>query len=164
MTITKLIENEKKLHPQAKLQDYYKMFYQAVFGPAHILKNTQTAYEYLLREIQNPCGNNIQDISFLKNDFIRVDLGLINDVDIFFELLLKSAEMSKGIPVSEWIKLWEDIVWEIQKYGIKDFEIDYKKIKSELLKGNLIFHHSNEYKNNYNPHYRVVSAKLWENI
>ena len=153
-----------KMHPFARLQDYYKLFYQAVFGPAHILSDKNSAYQYLKTEIALSKSKEIQSIALDDNDFIRVGLGLIEDVNKFFEVLWESAKKAKKISNTEWFNLWNKIATEIEKTDIKNFKEDSKKIKEFLLDGKFIFHHSEIYKEKYHPHYRVVSRKLWENI
>ncbi len=166
MTIKKLIETELTIHPKAKTVDYYKMFYQAVFGPAHILQNTQNAYQYLIKEIAVSKDNvSIQNICFMKNDFIRVDLGLIKDAKIFFNILMESARMQTTKPsAKEWLEIWHNILKKLKEYKVKNFANDSEKLEKELKSGIFVFHHSEIYKNLYNPHYRVVSKRLWENI
>ncbi len=165
MMTVKLIDTELKLYPKAQAVDFYKLFYQAVFGPAHILKNKQKAYEFFLKEIEYSAENKqIQDISFMQNDFIRVGLGLVNDRERFFEIFLKSAEIKNVISFEEWLEIWKEVKISLKRYNIENLDSDLKQIDKAVTSGKTVFSHSDIYKRLYNPHYRVVSKKLWENL
>ena len=162
MTIKKLIEAEIKMHPKAELVDFYKLFFQAVYGPKHLLQDKKQAYEYFMKELKvSKLNKNIQDISLFENDFIRIDLGLVSNPIIFFDALIKSAEITTKLFMNDWIELWKKIADELKNYNLNNFEAELKRINESISNRKYVFHHSKTYKNLYNPHYRVLSKKLW---
>jgi len=51
--IQRMINNELEHHPDSQLIDLYKLFLQSSFGPGHLVKDLNSAKEYLSAEIKN---------------------------------------------------------------------------------------------------------------
>jgi len=167
MALKKIIDDEYKFHPLATLIDYYKLIFQAVFGPAHILKNKDIAYKLLINELsllKNKEDAKIQDLSFIA-DFIRVDLQLVekNKIDNFWKIFLKSAEISSDINKESWLNIWSEAENYLSNFTLKKFE-NKKMLLTSKIENIVPVHHSDIYKINYNPHYRVVSKGLWQSF
>lgn len=164
MTIAELIKSEKELHPKAKPIDFYKLVFQAKYGPAHILNNKEHSYRYLFQELKiTPnTSTEIQDISLENNDFIRVGLANVKDADKFFGILIQSAYGIEEFSKSVWLECWNKIKNQLTDYG--NFEAELNRIDDLLRQNKFIFHHSKDYTKYYQPHYRVVSKKLWESL
>jgi len=48
-----LIFYHLKRYPAMELEDIYKLLYQSVMGPAHILQNKELAYSYLKKDLNH---------------------------------------------------------------------------------------------------------------
>ena len=167
IALKKIIDDEYKLHPFATLIDYYKLVFQATFGPAHILKNKDVAYQVLVNEIsllEDRKDANIQDLSFMT-DFMRVDLQLVEKIkmDNFWAILLKSADIFFNINKEGWLNIWSEAENYLSNFTLKNFEKD-KMLLTSKVENVAPVHHSDIYKTNYNPHYRVVSKGLWQRL
>ena len=51
--INRMIKNELDHHPESQLIDIYKLFLQSAFGPGHLIKDVNSAQEYLQAEVDN---------------------------------------------------------------------------------------------------------------
>ena len=51
--IQNAIMEEMNLHPEARLVDIYKFFFQGTFGPWHIISDNQSALNYLQNELHS---------------------------------------------------------------------------------------------------------------
>ena len=51
--IHRMVNNELEHHPEAQLLDLYKLFLQSAFGPGHMIKDLNSAKEFLQAEITN---------------------------------------------------------------------------------------------------------------
>ena len=95
--VEKLIKEELALHPEARLLDIFKMFYQSAFGPSHIILDESSAKSYLKDESENV--EKYEDFRFQNifwnNDYYRVNLSVIAaglvSFDDFFIAFLNSA-------------------------------------------------------------------------
>jgi hypothetical protein len=170
--IRALIIKEAKIHEKAQLIDYYKFFYQSIFGANHIVSDKISVGLQIEKEIESPFMNSsdpIMDIS-LEKKIYRFPLYFIVDkkisisviVDSFYNTILRSRRMK----FFGWEKLWEKIKEEIHRLGISDNFDDKttEEFNTGLKKGEEILHHSRIYHENYAPHYRIIDETGLENI
>ena len=164
--IDELISRELKFFPESTIIDFYKLFFQSAFGPAHIISDKCYAKTMLENELKKANSKIIipfYDISFI-NKFYRVDIRLINryiPFDIFFNAFLKSANLAKSISWEEWGNIWNNINSILAAFPIvRDEE---EKIRLSFRNKEPI-HHSEIYRKLYNPHYRIISKMEFEKI
>lgn len=160
--IRTLIMTEMNLHPEAKLQDYCKLLYQALYGPSHIIKSEHKAKNYLREELTNSkkfAKEPYQKIYFEK-DFIRLNLfniknGLI-DFKSFFAVFIESSKLKINKNKIDWKKEWELFYNNLVKLNknVEDSK-NYKNLEDQPL-----VHHSSKYRESYKPHYRVISHSI----
>jgi len=179
-SLLSLINQEKQLHPQARLHDYYKLIFQAIYGPGHIIDNRESAYYYLKQELeQNDSFDeiNIQDISWTAfipdcgckisitpQDYCRVSLKLIkvNYISLkeYLDLFLKSADNQIKYDKNHWCKIWDSISIILKELMIDNYATDLELISNNLLINKPIARHSEIYRKTYQPHYRLIRKKL----
>ena len=169
--IEELINSEFKLHPKAQLIDYYKLFFQGTFGPGHIISSKSSARKFLQNELRESSifeEIDYQNISYI-NKFYRVNLNVINkgkiSFDDFLDAFLQSTELKNEISFEEWIEEWKNI--EKQIFMMKIPIENIKQQSSELLeiiKNEQLVSHSNIYRANYSPHYRLMNTKQFQRI
>lgn len=155
-----LVEQELDLFPKASLLDLYKLFYQNCCGSRHFFQNLASVEENILTEIAQVENNGIlfpdYDISYIF-PVRRISLySIINGrydihyvADKFYQLSVQESKIS----LQEWINEWEDIQEFILTY--KPFIFD--DLNTVMLDYNQPSHHSQTYRLNYNPHYRICS-------
>ena len=159
---------EFAIHPDAELIDYYKLFFQAIYGPGHLIDSREQARFYLQTELRQFEGNeepHIQDISYAGRDYCRVNLqvikkGLIGEDDFLERFINSVRDPNDGTCFIE--------VWDVLAELIGNLEIpddDYVQQLAQLQKmlrpGRLLHpSHSYSYKQAYNPHYRLIRKKF----
>ncbi len=161
-----------KQYPESTLQDIYKNFYQDRFGPGHAISNPEAVMQYLEHELSSMDDVKLsQPIEVLgwEHRFVRIPLTMIKEGKISQEdlnaLFIESAFEIEPEAGEAWKKEWQQITQIIKKreLPVKNFEQDKKYIDS-LLNGNSIIaiHHSNAFREHYDPHYRIVRKELFE--
>ena len=154
-------------YPLATLQDIYKTCYQDFFGAEHLMNDTAAARNYILYELEQ-CRDT--DLSLMpkreptgfRHRFVRINFSNITDGELTEEQLLTLFIDAAGKDnafsddwASEWRKI-EKIALEVNP-GWKDAELQPELDKAAGLKAAV--RHSEAFRNNYNPHYRIVRNK-----
>ncbi len=167
--IKKLIGSEFELHPEAQLVDYYKLFFQGTFGPGHIIPNRTSAKKFLKNELDVSSifeEQDFQDISYFNN-FYRVNLNIINKgiitFDDFLNAFLKSAKIENEISYKKWLIHWENIEHQIlvMKLPIENVDAQSAELQ-KIIKNQQLVSHSDIYRTNYSPHYRLINLKQFQ--
>lgn len=162
------VSTQLETYPESRLQDLYKSFFQDRFGPGHIIRDRQSALDYILSEIAEadtlagprtePCG--------WQGNYIRVNLSVITDGLISAEeltnALMASAKEVKPEDIEHWKDEWAEIVAIIEKDhpDIPDLAEDKSKIDELLSSGQYAYHHSAAYEAAYHPHYRIIASSV----
>ena len=162
------IERQMATYPETTLQDVYKSFYQAHFGPGHLIADTASARNYLVYELSEMTDKSAiyYEPTGSEGRFVRVYLSAIADSLISAEQLLdafvRSANMSL-VSTMNWETEWHQVVETIMKYDIqvKDFEADTAVLR-EASQHQQAIHHSRAYNAAYHPHYRIVERAIFE--
>jgi len=168
--IQNAILEEMRLHPEARLIDIYKFFFQGAFGPGHIIRDKQSALNYLQNELQSMTDFDSvlwQPVGYNKQ-YYRISLGLVKEGTLseeeLFNAFVQSADLSAVPSIEEWIEEWNFILNIIEAMNLKiiNYEEDKSILDDMLEEGNILVHHSNIYRKLYHPHYRVVNNKQFE--
>lgn len=151
---------EKKLHPAARIVDFYKMVFQGKFGAAHFIFDPQQTKNFLAQELENTETFENHYFQQISEDLFRVNLRLIKENIIALDDLLQAfMNSTKPIPkIDAWIADWKQISQSILiefGWNKKDL-LDFNETLSE---NNYIFHHSQIYRATYHPHYRLIAEK-----
>lgn len=162
------VSTQLETYPESRLQDLYKSFFQDRFGPGHIIRDRQSALEYILSEIAEadtlagprtePCG--------WQGNYTRVNLSVITDGLISAEeltnALMASAKEVKPEDIEHWKDEWAEIVAIIEKDhpDIPDLAEDKSEIEELLSSGQYAYHHSAAYEAAYHPHYRIIASSV----
>ena len=169
--IIKLINSEFVLHPKARLIDYYKLFFQGTFGPGHIISDKNSAIKFLNNELDESTifeEKDYQNISYINN-FYRVNLNVINEgmisFDDFVDAFLKSADIKNKIDYQSWLKEWKNIEKQIMMMNIPIENVQEQSAELwEVIIDNKLVSHSDIYRNNYSPHYRLMNSAQFKRI
>lgn len=162
--IIESVHAEVELHPESQLLDLYKYFFQDYFGPGHLISDKGGSWRYLEYELANAKSYEDFDYQALlyKKQFCRVNMSvLVNgkvDKMIFMNAFFRSAESFVIPDVEIWKSEWEEIYSVIfdMNLNLKNFEKDSQHIDSVLNSGDYVVHHSENYIDTYDPHYRII--------
>ncbi len=182
VTLTDRILEEKNRCPDAQLKDYYKLAFQALFGPGHFIKDRRTATRFLEQELNNmaPIEDlTLVDLSFhevglsfkdnysqITGNYCRVSLSVIDKKIISFEDYLDAFIVSANRSFSayskeKWIALWSSIDRFIQD-TMKHSPAESSHLMAKIDQNSPISRHSNTYRKKYHPHYRIIHKPLLE--
>ncbi len=160
--LSKMISEHLTNYPLMQPTDILKLIYQNEFGNGHMVKDEKTSFDYLLNELDNLGSvdisreNHFEDIG---NGYVRVHLDAIRnnliDINMLNSFFVRSARVKKGTSCGFVMKA------ELVSEEIRSKNPDLaKKLLSELevLKNKdiPIFSHSEIYRQNYMPSYRVI--------
>lgn len=151
-------------YPLATLQDIYKTCYQDFFGAEHLMNDTAAARYYINYELEQ-CKNT--DLSLMpkreptgfRHRFVRINFSNIVDGELTEEQLVMMFINAAGKDnaysddwASEW-KLIEKIALEVNP----DWQdADLQSELTEAAENKYAVRHSEAFRENYNPHYRIV--------
>ena len=154
--------------PESRLQDLYKSFFQDRFGPGHLIKDRQSALDYILSEWASAdtliaprtetCG--------WQGNYVRVNLSVLADglmtAEELTDALMASAKEVKDEDIQGWKAEWSEILAIIEKEypDIPDLQKDKARIDELLASGEYAYHHSEAYNAAYHPHYRIIASEL----
>lgn len=120
-------------YPAAEPQDLYKLVFQDLYGPGHLLTDSAACAMYIAREVDTMADSNgLPDYSYTlcDNRFVRVNLLLVRQGVIDIETLTSAVMRSaRGLPSPD------------PKY---------------------VMSHSAAFKAAYAPHYRIVRSDIFE--
>ena len=159
-----LIEQLKK-HPIMQPQDFVKQCYQAAFGAEHLLNNTNRAKQYLQKEyeIVSP-SETIPLYEEISENVCRVNLSAWKreqlPIDLLFQLFAQSCTISTN-GKELFLQYLEEATHIIQTESVA-FSIEQWETFLESYKeaGMPSIHHSEIYRNQEHPSYRIVK-KEW---
>ena len=172
MDFEKCLTEHIKTYPALKPQDVIKFCYQATFGAEHLLSDTDAAKRYFIDEYDSTDPADMSLLEELNEKYCRVNiaawkkagLGREKLFEIFAASASDSAAKDSDKPGQEILKgnllTAEKLITEIPCDITMD---DWKSgIEKYIASGMNPVHHSEEYRKNYHPAYRVVKTTLLE--
>ena len=151
-------------YPLATLQDIYKTCYQDFFGAEHLMNDTAAARYYINYELEQCKNTNLnlmpkREPTGFRHRFVRVNFSNIVEGELTEEQLVMmfiDAAGKDNAYSNDWASEWQ----QIEKIALKvNPNWANAELQSELMeaaKGNYAVRHSEEFRNNYNPHYRII--------
>ena len=162
------ITRQMQEFPQTRLQDIYKSFYQSCFGAEHLITDTTSVRTYLQNEIAeaatDPVANPYYEPTGASGQFVRVYLRCVTENFIteqqLFDAFIRSARPQERMEY--WHRMWqEEIVPAARNAGL-DFSDEELAALSDASRQNRAVRHSDDYRNAYHPHYRIVERHIFE--
>lgn len=160
-------------YPKSRLTDLYKNFFQDKFGPGHMVKDTASAGAYLRRELAQVKGKSqvqMAEKTGWEGRFLRIDLGIIKlrmvSYSDFFDAFVRSVSNAPEPDIESWRDEWkkiEKIIHTLYPHLLY-FKEDSGEIDKLLSNGEYVVHHSEIYIKNYNPHYRLMEASIFQEL
>ena len=121
-------------YPAAEPQDLYKMVFQDLYGPGHLITDSVSCAAYIGREVDEMAENNrfpLYEYTVCDSNFVRVNL-----------ILVKQGQINLSQLVSAVLRSTEGMLQPNPKY---------------------VMSHSTAFKAAYDPHYRIVRRDIFEN-
>lgn len=171
-SITYFVNKQIQEYPESRLLDIYKSCFQDYMGAEHLVSDTANIKKYLDYELSitnlsdqqpkyyEPCG--------ITGNYIRVSLKAIKEGYISKEELLnafiRSANSDNRPTIENWKQKWQEIADTIAQMNIQlpHYNEDMIYINSILSTGKYAISHSQEYREAYQPHYRIISREIFE--
>lgn len=120
-------------YPAAEPNDLYKLVFQDLYGPGHLLTDSLAAVRYISREVEEMSDENrlpLYEYTLCDSNFVRVNLVLVKRGVISLETIISAVLRSaKGLPTPN---------------------------------GKFVLSHSAAFKATYDPHYRIVRRDIFE--
>lgn len=168
-SINKALDYQIKNYPVSQYRDVYKNFMQDFYGPGHLLTDTAASGRYLCKELEEgaPFDGPLYEPTGYKGNFMRVNLGLIADgtipYDLFFRTFVESIQGIQPPEDSEWMRTWEkiDSVLTVRNLSFQNEEEDRKALSAQFAEGDYVVHHSQRYNDSVRFHYRIISTPLF---
>ncbi len=156
----KLLIKQFNKYPKMQIQDIFKFIYQSSFGCEHMVASLEKATDYIKEEYSNGVTQN--EIEELDGDYCRVPLSYIDKglkIETFGKLFYLSAkkEETGQDNLLKKIEVIKKLIKENKlPFNIEDFN---KAVENWKTQGYPAVHHSEVFRQNYKPAYRLISKK-----
>lgn len=160
--------------PEAQLMDVYKSCFQDVYGIEHLLSDSATCAQYILDEMSRMDSSDhrypLYEYTGVEGNYVRVNLQVLKEgkmeVGRFVQLLMKGVQKGEKLPLYDWRGQWGRIVAVLRGFdqGVRPhhFEEDVAELEKMFNSGEYACHHSQRFRENYAPHYRIIRRDLFE--
>lgn len=157
--LRELLSQHYKLYPMMQIKDAVKLIYQNEFGCGHLIKDEASSLTHLVEELDTRKNQNDNESLFtdIGNSFVRLNLNVLKNCDItpitVNKLFVLTSKRHKGNleAFKAKLKLIYELPFNIGK--IQKFMTDYQNAGYPMIS------HSDVYRNNYYPSYRVIDKK-----
>lgn len=150
-----------KKYPKMQIQDMVKLIYQNEFAGGHMIKDENASLEYLKEELNSSLSSAANIFEDIGNGLLRLNLAPVKNTSIEPEtinrMFVNSANSVKGSIQSfeEKLEILKDCCRNLFPYSIKELEEYLKEYKD---RGYPPVSHSNVYRKEYMPSYRIVKS------
>ena len=163
MEFKEYLIDQIRSHPSFQKQDVIKMCYQASFGAEHILSDEKKAYAFFMEEYRNTSAKEEKLYEPISDDFCRVNFSswkrMRLEKEDLFELFVQSSVYKHDEDTMKNHLLEATSVIHLLSPTCDEKEwVQY--IDEYISKGCPAVHHSEIYRKNEHPAYRIVSIKL----
>ena len=167
------VNRQLEIYPKSRLLDIYKSSFQDYMGAEHLISDRQRVKAYLDEELQTTSLNDLMPWYFescgVNGQYIRVSIRAIKEnliaEDMLLDAFVRSANIDKRPTVESWRDRWHKIIGTIDQMNLNlpNYQQDREFIDSVLSVGRYAISHSQEYREAYRPHYRIVEKSIFEN-
>lgn len=171
-SVKTLVQFQQRLHPSLKVQDVYKLFYQAAFGVEHILTDSSEVASYVTREPAGVdsaiAGEPLLERISLENDVVRVNLRPFKHLNLSPALLVKAMFRSASETTPDTLmfyRMWNEFS-SLVRFGLLEFPMGDLQVWGAKVRKGVIepVHHSVDYVETNRPSYRVVRRDAFESV
>lgn len=163
-------ENTKKLlidhvrrYPNLKIRDIFKFLHQSALGCEHLVSSCERAVDHIKRESESLFGCGSTAVEPLDGNYSRVSLSVLSHglspetLGILF--FLSASEEKNGIEaLNAKLSVAEDLILNGElPFSYDEFVAARNEWQSN---GYPAIHHSEAFRSNYHPAYRVISNEF----
>ncbi len=157
-----LLLNHCNTYPKLQEQDVFKYIFQSVFGCEHLLTDESTALEHIKREYEKSSKKKSPITEALDGQYCRIFLSCIDEglkpetLSRLFCLSAKREENGKELLIKK---------LEVAKELVRDDKLPFdsksfnKSLDEWRAQDYPPIHHSDEFREDYHPSYRVVAKR-----
>ena len=169
--IKEFVTRQIETYPQLRLLDIYKSCFQDYLGPEHLISDRAAVEAYLDKELATPIDQTAvlpyYEPCGTQGRHVRVTLSAVQQGIITKQALLDAFVRSAnaGHPtVKSWKKRWSKMARTIDAMhlNLPRYDQDRSFIDSVLNAGLYAISHSPEFRNAYQPHYRIVERDIFD--
>lgn len=156
----KLLIMHYRTYPKLQIQDLFKFLYQSAFGCEHFVSSLETVTDYIRKEYATSVAEHQPIVEQLDGAYCRVHLSYLNSglsANTLGSLFFFSAKKEAGSKsdLLQKLKIAEELICEnLLPFQKEDFKEAVKKWEAT---GYPAVHHSDVFKEAYNPSYRVIA-------
>ena len=160
------VTKQMQTYPKSRLLDIYKSCFQDYMGAEHLVSDKQRVKAYLDEELQTTSLDDLMPWYYeacgVNGQYVRVSIRAIKEnlitEDVLLDAFIRSANSEKRPTVESWRDRWRKIVDTIDQLelNLPNYQQDRELIDSVLSVGKYAISHSQEYREAYRPHYRIV--------
>lgn len=160
-TRERLIKHFEK-YPEIQAEDIFKFIFQSSFGCEHLVSNESAALEYIKKEYSSLSGGGAERVEVLDGDYSRVHLSCLSgglSPETLARLFCLSAKKEENGAEELVEKL--GVATELVREGIIRLDPeDFEKALDEWREaGYPAIHHSDAFRGEYRPAYRVIANR-----
>jgi uridine kinase len=165
MTIRDYLRRQARLHPCLQPQDVIKLCYQAAFGAEHLLSDITAARRYFEEEMASIKASDEPLVEPISPGFCRVNLGAWIKKglppDWLFTMFVLTAENGDAGNTANMLQLL-GVASKLAQEGAFPFSAaEWRAARAAYEAGGIrALHHSDIYRKQERPAYRVVSQGL----
>ena len=165
--VSKMVEDEQRHHPLLEPVDLYKLLYQALYGPFHIVQDYDQVFRAIEAEVEQSSSRYEPIYQELGPCYSRVSLASIQSEDepplrqrkiaCLTDWLLDSSVSLPDVS-SDFRMQWKLYRPVFESALVADTETWQKA--DYLVKAGKLPSHSETFHQHYQPHYRLVNKNL----
>jgi len=157
-----LLINHYQSYPKLKIQDVFKFLHQSYFGCEHLVTSTESVSDYILKEYSGISSEGGAVIEELDGDYCRVPLSYMKDGlsaktlgGLFFASAKKEPDGKKAL-----LRKLETAKELIKEGALPFSPEEYEKAVVDWeTDGYRAVHHSDTFREEYKPSYRVIAKE-----
>ncbi|MBR2481000.1 MAG: hypothetical protein IKB56_06845 [Clostridia bacterium] len=160
----KILIDYYKKYPKMEIKDIFKFLYQSYFGCEHMVTSIDEVIERIKSELHDCKINEEVNIERLDGEYARVPLSYLRrglSVETFAKLFFNSAQ--KEPKAKERLEKGLGELKNLIKEGKLSFSLEAfeKELNKWKESGYGAISHSETYRQNYHPSYRIISKKYF---
>lgn len=167
MTTREHLINHYKAYPKLQITDIFKFLFQSSFGCEHLVSSEEATLGYIRRELESVQGSHEWRVDLLDGNYSRVHLSSIG-ANLTPEVLTKHFCLSAKTEDDGKEKLITklEVARELIEEGALPFSLQDFDCQHSLWReaGYPAIHHSDIFREEYHPHYRVIANEYVEDI
>lgn len=165
--ISIIVHSELSVHPFCEPVDIYKLLYQALYGPAHMVRDLEQICSGITAEFQAMKHVYQPYMQLIGSIYVRISLSMLPSeadlklpmprVNYLAKWMLDSCPKQKD-KENDFIEIWGKYLPLLQSM-LKGTAQAWKETTA-LVAESRIPSHSKLYHQHYDPHYRLVNINL----